>query len=64
MNAAIAQALGDIKDPRGATALISLLRSRDDYVRQDAIASLGDLGPAAVPTLVEAGAGRQEPPLR
>lgn len=63
MNAAIAQALGDIKDPRGSTALISLLRSRDDYVRQDAIAALGELrAQAAVPTLVELALDDKSPP--
>ena len=63
MNAAIAQALGDIGDPRGAPALISLLRSRDDYVRQDAIGALGELrAQAAVPTLVELALDDKSPP--
>jgi HEAT repeat protein len=63
MNAAIAQALGDIRDPRAAPALLALLRSRDDYVRQDAIAALGELrAPAAVPTLAELALDDRSPP--
>jgi HEAT repeat protein len=63
MNAAIAQALGDIRDPRAIPALISLLRSRDDYVRQDAIGALGELrAQAAVPTLVELALDDKSPP--
>ena len=63
MNAAIAQALGDIRDPRAAPALLSLLRSRDDYVRQDAIGALGELrAPAAVPTLAELALDDRSPP--
>src|SRR5678815_5448703 len=61
--AVIARALGELKDPRGATALIALLRSRDDYVRQDAIAALGELhAQAAVPTLVELALDDKSPP--
>ncbi len=63
MNAAIAQALGDIKDPRAAPALMSLLRSRDDYVRQDAIGALGEIrAQAAVPTLAELALDDRSPP--
>lgn len=63
MNAAIAQALGDIKDPRAAPALMSLLRSKDDYVRQDAIGALGELrAQTAVPTLAELALDDRSPP--
>ena len=43
MNSAIAQALGSIHDPRSAPALLRLLRSKDDYVRIDAIQALAAL---------------------
>jgi HEAT repeat protein len=63
MNAAIAQALGDIGDPKGAPALLSLLSSRDDYVRQDAIGALGMLkAPEAVPTLAQLALDDRSPP--
>jgi HEAT repeat protein len=63
MNAAIAQALGDIGDSKGAPALLSLLASRDDYVRQDAIGALGMLkAPEAVPTLAQLALDDRSPP--
>jgi HEAT repeat protein len=63
MNAAIAQALGDIGDPKGAPALLSLLSSRDDYVRQDAIGALGLLkAPEAVPALAQLALDDRSPP--
>ena len=43
MNSAIAQALGAIQDPRAVPALLKLLKSKDDYVRMDAIQALGAL---------------------
>jgi HEAT repeat protein len=43
MNSAIAQALGAIRDPRAVPALLRLLKSKDDYVRMDAIQALGAL---------------------
>jgi HEAT repeat protein len=43
MNSAIAQALGAIQDPRAVPALLKLLKSKDDYVRIDAIQALGTL---------------------
>lgn len=43
MNSAIAQALGGIQDPRSVPALLKLLRSKDDYVRIDAIQALAAL---------------------
>jgi HEAT repeat protein len=43
MNSAIAQALGTIQDPRSVPALLKLLKSKDDYVRIDAIQALGAL---------------------
>jgi HEAT repeat protein len=63
MNAAIAQALGDIGDPRGAPALLGLLGTRDDYVRQDAVAALGTLkATEAVPTLTQLALDDRSPP--
>src|SRR5262249_48635446 len=63
MNAAIAQALGDIGDARGAPALLALLQTRDDYVRQDAIAALGSLkATEAVPTLTQLALDDRSPP--
>ncbi len=54
MNSAIAQALGTIQDPRGVPALLRLLKSKDDYVRIDAIQALGALkAPEAVAPLME-----------
>jgi HEAT repeat protein len=54
MNSAIAQALGAIQDPRGVPALLKLLKSKDDYVRMDAIQALGALkATEAVPPLME-----------
>jgi HEAT repeat protein len=43
MNSAIAQALGTIGDPRAVPGLLRLLKSKDDYVRIDAIQALGSL---------------------
>ncbi|MGO8971372.1 MAG: HEAT repeat domain-containing protein [Myxococcaceae bacterium] len=43
MNSAIAQALGSLHDPRAVPALLKLLKSKDDYVRIDAIQALGAL---------------------
>jgi HEAT repeat protein len=54
MNSAIAQALGGIHDPRSVPALLKLLRSKDDYVRIDAIQALAALrAPEAVAPLME-----------
>ena len=54
MNSAIAQALGAIQDPRAVPALLKLLKSKDDYVRMDAIQALGTLkATEAVPPLME-----------
>ncbi len=43
MNSAIAQVLGSLGDPRAVPALLKLLKSKDDYVRIDAIQALGAL---------------------
>ncbi len=54
MNSAIAQALGSTHDPRAVPALLKLLKSKDDYVRIDAIQALGALkAPEAVAPLME-----------
>jgi HEAT repeat protein len=54
MNSAIAQALGSIPDARSVPALLRLLRSKDDYVRIDAIQALAALRAAeAVGPLME-----------
>ena len=54
MNSAIAQALGGTHDPRAVPALLKLLKSKDDYVRIDAIQALGTLkAPEAVGPLME-----------
>ena len=43
MNKEIALALGKLNDPRGAAALIKLLKTKDNYTVVAAIESLGDL---------------------
>ena len=54
MNSAIAQTLGSIGDARAVPALLKLLKSKDDYVRIDAIQALGSLkATEAVPALME-----------
>jgi len=54
MNSAIAQALGTLQDARAVPALLKLLKSKDDYVRIDAIQALGALkAPEAVVPLME-----------
>jgi len=40
-NARIAEALGEIGDPRAGPALLRLARSKDEYVRLEAVQALG-----------------------
>src|SRR5712664_1354613 len=66
-NGRIAEALGEIGDPRAGPALLRLARSKDDYVRleavqalgevkfKEAVLALGEMGdPAAIPALQHA----------
>jgi hypothetical protein len=50
-----ARALGELKDPRGVTPLISALKDPNHYVRREAAKSLGHLGDErAIPVLINA----------
>ncbi len=42
-NARIAEALGEIGDPRAGPALLRLARSKDEYVRLEAVQALGEV---------------------
>ena len=42
-NARIAEALGEIGDPRAGPTLLRLARSKDDYVRLEAVQALGEV---------------------
>src|SRR6266481_1018766 len=42
-NARIAEALGEIRDPRAGPALLRLARSKDEYVRLEAVQALGEV---------------------
>src|SRR5205807_3357069 len=42
-NAGIAEALGEIGDPRAGPALLRLARSKDEYVRLEAVQALGEV---------------------
>jgi HEAT repeat protein len=43
--------LGDLKDPRAVTPLVSILRDRDRSVREAAIGALASIGESAVPAV-------------
>ena len=48
-----ARALGELKDPRAVTPLISALEDPNHYVRREAAKSLGRLGDErAIPALI------------
>lgn len=50
-----ARALGELKDPRGVTPLISALEDQNHFVRREAAKSLGHLGnERAIPALIQA----------
>ena len=63
-NAKIAEALGNIGDPRAAPALLRLARASDDYVRLSAVQALGLVhDKAAVPELSRIVDDPAAPPL-
>ena len=63
-NAKIAEALGDIGDPKAGPALLRLARASDDYVRLAAVEALGKLrDKAAVPELTHIVDDAAAPPL-